>query len=501
MLRDKVRFPLWALSGAWLLLASLSIWNCTRDDSYICYRYAQNLVHGFGLVLNRGERVEGYTDFLWVLLLAGASKITSDPILSSKLLGVLFNILGLVACYYLARMISTPETPVYGIALAATATSAYFVADGVEGLEGPLFVALLCWLAVAYLKARRASDGRQHLWLAAASVLSALLLMTRPDAATAYALLWLHAAWTFRARLRNLLAFSLPLILLYGPYFLWRWHYYGLFFPNTFYAKGGGTLALYQQGAAAVAAFLITQAPGLLIAALVGFYIVLFPRVETTVLGLLVFSRLLFEVWSGGVSAGSDRFIVPALPLIWLLTEVLLMKWLGQGRLGLRGAYWMVAVTVVLLCAQVAQFVRYRHDHLEPEEAAWERAHGAAGKWLKANADPNASVAIGDIGAIGYWSELRIIDLDGLADTTISHSPGVFLEKGTARYVLSRSPGYVILRVRRCDPQAPDDVVMPLDRKVFVDPNFRSGFERLTCWDFFPDYHLLLFKRAAKESF
>src|SRR5207244_12236047 len=40
------------------------------DDAYISYRYAQNLARGNGLVFNPGERVEGYSNLLHVLLLA-----------------------------------------------------------------------------------------------------------------------------------------------------------------------------------------------------------------------------------------------------------------------------------------------------------------------------------------------------------------------------------------------------------------------------------------------
>src|ERR1043166_6070025 len=43
----------------------------TCDDAFIAFRYARNLAMGHGLVFNPGfERVEGYTNFLWVLLLA-----------------------------------------------------------------------------------------------------------------------------------------------------------------------------------------------------------------------------------------------------------------------------------------------------------------------------------------------------------------------------------------------------------------------------------------------
>ena len=41
------------------------------DDAYISYRYALNLVEGRGLVFNPGEYVEGYTNLLWTLLVAG----------------------------------------------------------------------------------------------------------------------------------------------------------------------------------------------------------------------------------------------------------------------------------------------------------------------------------------------------------------------------------------------------------------------------------------------
>jgi hypothetical protein len=40
------------------------------DDAFTSYRYAENLVQGHGLVFNPGERVEGYSNFLYVLIMA-----------------------------------------------------------------------------------------------------------------------------------------------------------------------------------------------------------------------------------------------------------------------------------------------------------------------------------------------------------------------------------------------------------------------------------------------
>src|SRR5262245_37848737 len=49
--------------AAWRALAL----RWTTDDAFISFRYAQNWLDGLGLVFNAGERVEGYTNFLWTV--------------------------------------------------------------------------------------------------------------------------------------------------------------------------------------------------------------------------------------------------------------------------------------------------------------------------------------------------------------------------------------------------------------------------------------------------
>src|SRR5437868_4995961 len=60
---------------------AIHIWylNCVAEDAYISFRFARNLARGHGLVWNVGEPpVEGYTNFLWVLLCAGAYRLGLD---------------------------------------------------------------------------------------------------------------------------------------------------------------------------------------------------------------------------------------------------------------------------------------------------------------------------------------------------------------------------------------------------------------------------------------
>ena len=58
------------------------------DDAYISFRYADNLARGLGLVYNPGERVEGYSNFLWTLLLAGGARLGLDVVRLSVVLAL-----------------------------------------------------------------------------------------------------------------------------------------------------------------------------------------------------------------------------------------------------------------------------------------------------------------------------------------------------------------------------------------------------------------------------
>lgn len=492
---ERSRRVLLAIAGMWVMVASLLVWHFTLDDSYIVFRYARNFAQGIGVVFNPGQRVEGYTSFLWVGALAGESRLGLNPILSSKILGLLLNLLTLVACYFLCRLAATRHTPMHGLALLLTASSAPFILTSVAGLETPLFTALLCWALVAYLKAAHNDVARDRgRWLVAASLLFALLVMTRPDGALVYCFLWLHAAWSFRKFPRYLALFTLPFALVYAPYFLWRWHYYDLLFPNTFYVKRGGTLALFAKGAKETGKFLGFEVGGWFLAGATALGALLFPTVETTVLGLAVLSRIAFELWSGGVTPGEFRFLVPALPLIWLLAERVLVGWLAPATPSPRRRFLIIATTAFLAVAQTAAFIHYRQHKALPVQKGMERAHIALGKWLEAHSARNAIVAVGDIGAIGYWSQRNILDLDGLTDTHISHLSGTYEERQDSQYVFRQAPDFIALRSTSCTARL-QSFSFAMDRAIYSDTQFQGLYSPVNCWEFWPGYNLVLYRK------
>ena len=495
---EEARRVLLLASGLWLSTCSLLIWYCTWDDSYIIFRYAQNLISGLGLVYNAGQKVEGYTSFLWVILVAGGTQLTHDPNVAAKVLGLLFNLSTLLAGYFLCRLVVTQKLPMYGLALVLTASNTYFIVGSVGGLESPLFSSILCWSAAAYLKLIRATHPKsQTHWCLGASLLLTLLVLTRPDGIITVFLFWCDAVWRFRQRPRNIAYLTLPLAVICTPYFLWRWHYYGFFFPNTFYVKRGGTLALLAQGAAQAGKFFGVQTGGWFLCGLVTLAVTLFPTVETTVLALAIASRVIFEVWSGGIAPGEFRFLIPALPLIWILTENVLTRGVGAFAVRPRTQLLLAGTCGLLIAVQLISFWQFRLRNAAPERIGMERAHIRLGKWLRTNSSTDATVAVGDIGAIGFWSQRKILDLDGLTDTYISHLPGAYSEKHDSQYVLKQFPDFIVLRASSCGAGS-SELLFGMDEAVYSDPQFRNNYARLSCWEFWKHYDLLLYQRGPR---
>ena len=246
-----------ALSAPWLaLLAFLAyISRFLTDDAFISFRYARNLLEGDGLVWNPGERVEGYSNFLWVLELAAIWAATGVPPEDAVWwLSAAYTVATLAAMAWWAWRLPglRDRGLVWWMALGLLCSSAAFATwtsgGGLETRQFTFFVVL----AVVALTAHRGS--RRGLLVASLSL--ALASLTRPEgpliAACCFA--WWAAQEVAdgersggvreralealrRIDWRGALALALPFLLIVGAHFLWRYSYYDEWLPNTYYAK------------------------------------------------------------------------------------------------------------------------------------------------------------------------------------------------------------------------------------------------------------------------
>ncbi|MEY3014753.1 MAG: hypothetical protein RIT45_3488 [Pseudomonadota bacterium] len=232
-----------ALLGALPLIAVLA-WNAwVSDDAYITFRVADNLLHGHGLRWNVDERVQAYSNPLWLLVFTPVYAIVGDAWAAALLLGVGCTLAAVV----LARR-WTPTTAGYLALVAGAMGSKALVDYGTSGLENPLG-SLLLVAFVMRAEAVTATTGRAPATrrVASLSALAALLLVHRLDASllvapTMLALPWLTAravspggpsAPALRPWLVGGLLGATPLLL----WLAFATAYYGDPLPNTAAAK------------------------------------------------------------------------------------------------------------------------------------------------------------------------------------------------------------------------------------------------------------------------
>lgn len=222
-------FP-WLVLGIALLAAAVLREASVMEDSYITFRVMDNAVHGYGLRWNLHERVQPYTNPLWLFLHMPFYALWDNIFLITLLLGLLCT--GVAVALPL-RTFGAPPWAAFALFLLPLALSRSFAVYATSGFENPLEHALFAWFGWILLKARP-----ERFWLLL-SLCTALAMVNRLDALIALAPVWLfllatrfpRACW--RQCLRQCFLGALP-ILAWEAFSLF---YYGFPFPNTKYAK------------------------------------------------------------------------------------------------------------------------------------------------------------------------------------------------------------------------------------------------------------------------
>jgi len=223
-------------------------WVC--DDAFITFRYVENWLNGLGMVYNPGEYVEGYTNFLWLLLLSAVNYLGLNIVDYSQYLGILF-FTGIILFVNLSSYRFTKGGD-YLIPLSALILVIHFDFKvwGTSGLETSMYT----FFIISAFYVFSLSDLGEIKRIITSSTLLILAVMTRPDGALFYTIffLWLVISellidFNFKKLIKKTGIFITPFLIIYLPYLLWKLSYYGDIYPNTYYAKAGW-LSYYNQG-------------------------------------------------------------------------------------------------------------------------------------------------------------------------------------------------------------------------------------------------------------
>jgi len=431
-----------------------------QDDAYISFRYARHLAEGKGLVWNVGERVEGYTNFLWTLLMSIPLAISDklNPMQFARALSSFSGYVTIILAFLLVRHLR-PKTRVLPlIAPALLAGSWPLAINTMTGLETVFFGALLT--GATFLLIREQDELRYQ----GSSVVYALAALTRPEATGLFLLTFALVAFRRRGEGKPakdyLVRLGLPFAAIVGAHEIFRIAYYGEFVPNTYFAKFGAELpAGMPTRTSYLGDFFIKGLDPLGMTAL---FVVLFAIFERRDLrAQILLAGALFGLFNVAVS-GADfmigfRYLVPYVPLFYVTAS------LGTHALAQRARKASARRTFEIFClglAFMAGVGGYLHsrDVLRPFEQLRYQViadtNTALGKWLAEALPKDSLIVARDIGEIGYLSDLAVLDMTGLTDRSIARKAGnlldrqinvdeIFNKNPTAFVFVSKMPGPV----------------------------------------------------------
>ncbi|MCH8333174.1 hypothetical protein IIC65_04515, partial [Candidatus Sumerlaeota bacterium] len=459
------------------------------DDVMISMRYARNLAHGHGLVWNAdGPRVEGYTNFLWTMLLSLPHLARLPARLTSAAVILATSLIHLLVLVWTARVGSRMKlSPAcIWIALLLLASNRWMIHWTAGGSEMILLALLSLAASERLLSARR---GRPE------GVLLGLILgsigLVRADGFVLMAgFLPLTLVLIRSGRVRPsalILGLGLPL-----AHAVLRRLYYDAWLPNTYALKVLDMPMKEAMGVEYTSSFFSLWAV-VCVLHLLWAGLTRSPRIRW--LALVPWIGVGYATLIGGDELPEYRLLVPYLPLFLLgaagaAQRIFIERRASPIRSGVSaipGAYgWFV----IALMAGTFQSICLPNalEELGTRRSSSEENNVRIGLLLRANTDPEARIAHFWAGAAAYFSERPAQDMLGKNDRGIASRQGHQGQwlPGHTKYDASYSLGLepdVIVTARpgdRLDPLKRDSDLLrwsyPALFAIYEDPVFQKDY-------------------------
>ncbi len=411
------------------IASATCLWDFSIDDVFISFRYAEHLGNGHGLTWNiSSPPVEGFSNFLWVILLSVFALFGVGVVFAAKMLGLLLGLVNLTLTFVLCRRLWKSMMFWWAPVIVVAATPVW-VMWAMSGLEIVLygFCLLLATLALT-------ESGTRRTVLLSVGIFG--LATTRPEGPAlaaipiAAGILLDHGA-TVGQRIRS---YRIPILALFVSAFglmAFRYFYFGYPFPNTVYAKGTSELASMSQ----VLDWLRFASPFLIIWAVTVVWQQRFrypAAVWTAILCVIVQALIVLPV--NPVMFLMHRYEIALVPLLVLPLPFVLDRLAKYGQwlpvvIGLVCLFWVARDWPMVQrelqgARQMMDVHRDVVDYLDTLEGA-------------------PTIALCDAGRIPFWSERRTYDVAGLCDEEWA-TEGFAVDKLLARnpdvYIMSAHP-------------------------------------------------------------
>lgn len=430
----------------------------TVDDAYISFHYANNLAQGHGLVwFASADPVEGYTNFLWVILLSIFIRIGFDVIWVAKILGIIFSLCSIFILYRITILLNKSGFGVMPAILFASTPALSLWA--ISGMETVLFIFLMLFAAHRFfVEEENKLNNNSRYW---SSLLFMLLGLTRPEGVILFAtLVFLRLAfWIRKGVPRKSIFVYITWLIIIGIicfiYFIWRWQYFGYPLPNTYYVKAQSSLlGILGHIGVYIIPYGLRVFPFVI---LVLFYIGNSKHVQLIEKYLIVMILVIGLINLGSSDwMAAHRLLLPMTPLILLLAherlDYFFSNVLENSSTRQRFANALILLSLVLYAISPLMYTtnmyhRVMATQMDMSVYRWavemqsivDGQYVAVGKWLANNMNGDCKVVAGNVGAIAYYSQCYVIDQIGLTDEYIAR------HGWRVDYLLGQDPEFIVI--------------------------------------------------------
>jgi hypothetical protein len=293
---------------------------------------------------------------------------------------------------------------------------------GIDMVQDRAVILFSCILAVAvmlsvHLSVQNRSQLRMLIAAGVTAVSAALFIVSIP-----------RTVFSRRNLLRGSI-FVVPIAI----HMLWRHGYYGTWLPNTLSAKTGSIAQQVAGGAKYVLDFVAHEGPIVYVALFGVAAGLVWRRLELLALSAIVLTGGIYIVIVGGDWMTLFRFAAPLQPFLFILISVAARTLIEKrSRVANYGLLMFAMVTVGMRTHAMSQDAS---AVLNGEKKFWDTSAGGVADWFDAQIAERGrdavygTIALGDIGRIGYRTDFPILDLLGLVDPVISKLPGGYTNK------------------------------------------------------------------------
>jgi len=409
------------------------------DDAWIHLTYARNFAFHGEWSFRLGDGSAGSTSPLWTALLSIGFLLRLSPYIWTYFLGWLVLTLMAIRSENIARKVLASyrtRIPWVGLFITLAWHLTWSATSGMETLLHGFIILIVLGMLM--------ENTSQYMTL---GLLAGLSVWIRPDGVTLLGPILFTALFQeklFRERGSALVKVFIGFGILFVFYLLFNLALSGSPMPNTFYAKQ----AEYQEYLHSLA--LSDRLTDYITPIIAGPFVVLVPGFFLWVYKVIrerSWGAIAGVIWFFGYAGiyfmrlpayQHGRYIIPAFPILYLWGLLGMMGYIASSKANQRNSFlWRTLLVILVIAFQWVGATQNAKDVILIETQMVRTA-----QWVNENLPADATLAVHDIGAIGYFTQNPLVDLAGLITPDVV--PFIRDEVRLAEYLKTTNTDYLV---------------------------------------------------------